>query len=323
MEKSLISIIIPSYNRAHLISETLDSIIVQTYTNWECIIVDDGSKDNTKEILSEYCKRDNRFQYHQRPKNRIKGGSAARNYGFALSKGEYINWFDSDDIMLPNFLKEKIKIFNIESDLDVVFSYGAYFEKNEKELKVSKPKLESLTILDYVKNNFYLITHGPLWKREFLNDKILFDENRLKLQDTEFHFRMLLKQPKVKFYETNYLFLLRRGNQRISSKENLTSKKIQDVFDYHYSTLICLNSICESNKKEYLNVTLFKTFANLYDSIIFEKDILSRFKLLITNCSKIDNAMIISNKTFFQRNKMYLGIFTAIFIKKGFKLITS
>ena len=76
-----VSIIIPTYNRAHLICETLDSVIAQTYTDWECIVVDDGSNDTTVEIIAEYCKKDNRFQYYQRPQNRLQGGNAARNFG--------------------------------------------------------------------------------------------------------------------------------------------------------------------------------------------------------------------------------------------------
>ena len=78
--KPLVSIIIPTYNRAHLIAETLDSIIAQTYTNWECIVVDDGSTDPTDELMETYCKKDSRFQYYHRPKNRPKGANACRNY---------------------------------------------------------------------------------------------------------------------------------------------------------------------------------------------------------------------------------------------------
>lgn len=81
MTQPLVSIIIPTYNRAHLIGETLDSVMAQTYTNWECIVVDDGSTDNTAELLVVYCNKDNRFQYHHRPKDRPKGANAYRNYG--------------------------------------------------------------------------------------------------------------------------------------------------------------------------------------------------------------------------------------------------
>jgi len=121
MNNPLVSIIIPTFNRAHLIGETLDSIMAQTYTNWECIIVDDGSTDGTDKVMAEYIAKDPRFQYHHRPKDRLPGGNAARNYGFEVSKGEYVNWFDSDDIMLPSKLKVKIKHFEKNKNLDVVF----------------------------------------------------------------------------------------------------------------------------------------------------------------------------------------------------------
>ena len=71
-EHPLVSIIILTYNRAHLIGETLDSVLAQTYTHWECIVVDDGSTDATDEVLATYVEKDSRFQYHHRPKDRQK-----------------------------------------------------------------------------------------------------------------------------------------------------------------------------------------------------------------------------------------------------------
>lgn len=71
MIKGLISIIIPTFNRAHIILKTLDSISTQTYLNWECIIVDDGSTDNTEEVLLSYCSNDSRFKFFKRPSNLI------------------------------------------------------------------------------------------------------------------------------------------------------------------------------------------------------------------------------------------------------------
>ncbi|PNW26192.1 glycosyltransferase family 2 protein [Formosa algae] len=236
-EASLISIIIPTYNRAHLISETLDSIIDQTYQNWECIIVDDGSTDHTAKVVEDYCNGDRRFQYHHRPKDRLPGGNAARNYGFELSKGEYVNWFDSDDIMLPDFFKtKKVKLFNCHPNLDAVLAYGAYFEnKNIINVDVKKPKLDLENVfLDYVSSELFFITHGPLWKRSFLIKQELFDEKRLKIQDTEFHFRMLLKGLCFMFYSDSYLFLIRRGDDRVSAKATLSIKKVRRCIEISF-----------------------------------------------------------------------------------------
>src|SRR5690554_2800862 len=132
-ENPLVSIIIPTYNRAHLIGETLDSVLAQTYENWECIVVDDGSTDNTEELMAEYMTKDARFQYHHRPKDRLPGGNAARNYGFEVSMGEYIQWFDSDDLMLTEYLSTRIDAFTAKT-LFVICS-GTYVSEKLEYIK--------------------------------------------------------------------------------------------------------------------------------------------------------------------------------------------
>ena len=74
-------------------------------------MVDDGSTDETEIVLQNFIKSDPRFQFHKRPSSRKKGPNACRNYGFELSKGDYVNWFDDDDIMLPDFLTVKVNLF--------------------------------------------------------------------------------------------------------------------------------------------------------------------------------------------------------------------
>ena len=91
-----ISIIIPTYNRAELLKGTLDSVMKQTYEQWECIIVDDGSSDNTKQVVENYINKDSRFKYYERPPSLNKGANACRNYGFKQSKGSFVKWFDSE-----------------------------------------------------------------------------------------------------------------------------------------------------------------------------------------------------------------------------------
>ena len=129
---SLISILIPNYNKANYLRETLDSVFAQTYTNWECIIVDDHSTDNSWEILQEYTIRDSRFEIRKRPGHLPKGGNACRNYAFELSEGEFVNWFDSDDVMFENFLADKIKAFTTEVQFVICSGYYWYPETDTK-----------------------------------------------------------------------------------------------------------------------------------------------------------------------------------------------
>ena len=100
-----VSIIMATYNRAHLIEETLDSILNQSFINWECLIIDDGSTDNTTEVLRPYLLKDLRLRYSERTKDHKKGLSGCRNQGLELAKGDYIIFFDDDDMVHPDNLK--------------------------------------------------------------------------------------------------------------------------------------------------------------------------------------------------------------------------
>ena len=95
------SVIIPAYNRARFLPECLESVLAQTFTDWECIIVDDGSTDGTRELVAEYVRRDSRFRYHWQEN---AGASAARNAGIERARGEWIAFLDSDDWYYPDAL---------------------------------------------------------------------------------------------------------------------------------------------------------------------------------------------------------------------------
>lgn len=117
---SLISIITPCYNAANVISQTIDSVITQTYTNWEMIIVDDCSADESLELIQEYAYKDSRIKYF---KTDFPSGSPAlpRNIGIRNAHGKYIAFLDSDDIWLPDKLEEQVTFLE-ENHYDFVYS---------------------------------------------------------------------------------------------------------------------------------------------------------------------------------------------------------
>jgi glycosyltransferase involved in cell wall biosynthesis len=195
-DQPLVSIIIPTYNRAHLIGETLDSILAQTYQNWECIIVDDGSSDTTDEVTGEYTKKDTRFKYYHRPEEHLPGGNGARNYGFKMSQGEYIQWFDSDDLMVENKLELAVNAI-YGSDIDVVFRSFSVLDNSGKIKLVKSSCFDNDINLfkSLVQKKIKIHTSSPLWKKKFLLPKVLFNEKIKKGQELDFYSRIF-------FYDT-------------------------------------------------------------------------------------------------------------------------
>lgn len=251
--KKLISIIIPVYNRAEIIKPTLNSILKQSYTNWECVIIDDGSTDNTLQTLNSYVEKDQRFKVITRPANLIKGANACRNYGFSKSNGMYVNWFDSDDIMEPNFLEEKVNAF--KDNADAVLHRNRYANYKLTRFRDSKFKYSSTENLfyHYAIDDIEIQTSCLMWGREFLKDKDLFDESIQRFQDNEFHIRMLALKPKIVMLD-EVLATIRGGDgdsSQISAKQNISKTKLFDIFFYKYQILrLNKKNLCKKDEVE-------------------------------------------------------------------------
>ena len=150
----LVSIIIPCYNSGQFIEECLQNIRTQSYENWECLIVDDHSTDSTFEIALKYTESDNRFRAFKRPNSKIKGANSCRNFGFEKSKGIYVKWFDSDDVMIRSHLevvvgelaKNEVDFVVTESekigdDIDACekpYNYDSSIELNAKNVALNR-----------------------------------------------------------------------------------------------------------------------------------------------------------------------------------------
>ncbi|WP_052259361.1 glycosyltransferase family 2 protein [Flavobacterium sp. KMS] len=235
--KPLISIIIPTYNRAHLINEALDSVLAQTYFNWQCIIIDDGSTDDSVEIIQKYLDLDSRFLCFSRPDNKKKGPSSCRNFGLLQACGDYVIFLDSDDLLATTCLENRIQfaLQNKEYDFWIfkmqtfgynqapVFDYGfgAYEDEN------------GYCRNQFSKGNHPFVVTCPLWKKNVLLDLQGFNENLFMYEDPELHLRSLKKGYKLKFtnFEQPDCFYRLKEEIRIDIINNLKNNYV--FFENH------------------------------------------------------------------------------------------
>ncbi len=143
----LVSVIIPSYNRAEYIAETIESVLAQTYKNIETIVIDDGSTDDTKAVVARYLPK---IKYVWQ-ENSERG--ASRNHGLRLAKGEFIAFLDSDDLWLPNKIEEDIKFFERNSSVGIVYTDYLQIDAEGNQLKLLK-------LHDYVERRTEALLEG-------------------------------------------------------------------------------------------------------------------------------------------------------------------
>ena len=194
MKKNLISIIVPIYNSEKYIKKCLDSIIAQTYSNLEIILVDDGSTDNSYGICKDYQQKDDRIILLQQKNS---GVSMARNYGLKVAKGEYIGFVDSDDYIEPEMYEELVNSI-IESNCKIAIC-NYYFENSDsKEIKNFQSESKCFSRDSFIENMFNdLCINGflcnKLYYKELLfnkNHTIYLDENIKMMEDNLFNYNI-------------------------------------------------------------------------------------------------------------------------------------
>lgn len=141
MSKPKVSVIVPCYNQGEYVKETLRSVQVQTFQDLECIVINDGSTDNSSKLIQEFCAVDNRFKYLEK-KN--EGVSIARNCGILHSEGDYILPLDADDLIDPEYIEECIKILDSHPEYKIVYSRMDMFGTHTGECKLPEYTLENL-----------------------------------------------------------------------------------------------------------------------------------------------------------------------------------
>lgn len=207
--KPLVSIIIPCHNYGHLIAETLNCLLFQTYTNWEAIIIDDGSKDDTASKVASYSKADNRFRYFYQES---KGVSFARNYGLSLVEGEYVQFLDADDLLTEEKIAIQVEYMENNEECALSYSFAKYFKTDKPNELYLNYNLKNEEWMPKASGNFNEILHifidtvmpinCPIIKSSFLKENsILFDTTYIMYEDWDFWLKCLYKGANFKFID--------------------------------------------------------------------------------------------------------------------------
>lgn len=153
-----ISVIISSYNYAQYIKETIDSVLEQTYKDWELIIVDDGSSDNSVEIIKSYCEKDVRIKLFQHDDKLNHGLKETLLLGMEHATGDWIAFLESDDYLSPYNLAKKVEIIKESSDAKLIFNKVKFMSEekiSKKRLRILKNIQKKLSKIKFPKNMFY------------------------------------------------------------------------------------------------------------------------------------------------------------------------
>lgn len=197
MNEPKVSIIVPCYNYARFIPETLACLKNQTHTNWECIVVDDGSSDNSREVVQPFVEEDSRYKYIYQDNTGLPG---ARNTGIKNATGDFIQFLDSDDLLEPKKFEMQLKAFREHPEADIVYSGLRYFPDGQPDaLRYSmdwRNRPWTLTksgkgraLLKHFVTSCIIMPPMPLLRREALEKTGLFKRDLRSCEDWEFWFR--------------------------------------------------------------------------------------------------------------------------------------
>ncbi|MHC1749572.1 MAG: glycosyltransferase family 2 protein [Cellulosilyticaceae bacterium] len=217
-EQELISIVMPAYNCEKYIQEAIKSVTKQTYKNWELIIIDDGSKDNTVDIISELATQDKRIKFYKNEKN--QGVSATRNKGIALARGEWIAFLDSDDMWQEEKLKKQMYLKQ-KVNAEFVFTGSSYINEIGEAYKGI---FKVPTQVDYKK----LRTHNVISCSSVLMKKKFFKHIKMEKDDMHEDYAVWLRILKqgVKAYAVNEPLLIYRISKNSKSGNKMKTLKM-------------------------------------------------------------------------------------------------
>ena len=306
-----ISIIVPIYNSEKYLERCISSIIQQTYSNIEIILINDGSTDKSLEICKDFAKKDNRIILYN---GKNEGVSNARNRGINLSNGEYITFIDSDDSIDKDYIKCMVENI-INEDYLIKYNYN-------KELK-AKTYHRDKFLKKIIQGNVFGACWGYLFSKKILKD-IYFDSNTSYMEDAIFIVEYLLRVKYVKILKEG----LYHYNYNIESLTNSNNNMEKKLNGYIYSINKIENILIENSKyndtyEKYLNnrkVSILEGVLSKIDEVDKIKEIINKRKIKeIIYSKKIPIKLILFINLI--RKEDYKNILLYIKIRKLLKLI--
>lgn len=230
-----ISIIIPSYNRANYIIQTLESVLNQTSDAWDCFIVDDGSTDQTEELVRTFMQKYSDKPFYWMKNQRTKGAQGARNTGLLQSKGEYLIFLDSDDILDKHCIAHRLDMAKQNAEYQVwAFPVRLFNEKIGDSQKIWNFMNKKIDLLDrFLLHDAPWQTLGCLWSRNAIIQIGMWDERVTSLQDWDAHIQAVI-HPNVQVWldpnERDFDAFYRVGSYDSISKKFATRKGAETNF---------------------------------------------------------------------------------------------
>ena len=249
---NLISIIVPIYNSEKYLPKCLDSIIAQTYTNWEAILVDDGSPDNCGKICDEYAQKDSRFKViHQ--VNR--GVVATRNNAILHSKGDYLAFVDSDDTISENMIEEMVSLANKGSQDIVWCNLKWIFSNSYKAETISVAKDNHVNIKNLLTGQLPGYLCNKLIKKSFWDACCIHvDDNATMWEDTYISLQLLANNPKNAHINKELYYYNKTNTNAATQNKNIIVEALNNIV-YIYEFLNKQN-IFENYKAEFSRMAM-------------------------------------------------------------------
>ena len=231
MKSPLVSIIMATYNRDHYILDSLQSIQNQSYQFWECIIIDDGSSDNTSSVVSSFIQNDTRFSYQKRSDLYTKGLPGCRNYGLDIAKGEFIIFFDDDDIIHPLNLKLCVEELS-NKPWSFCRYHKAIFTNDFNEFFDLQTNYSSFQIIgrehifDFISYKLPISSCSVMWRAECFQ-KNRFQEDLMYAEEWELYSRILAQGYSGVSIEKTLYYARKHQNSNTNSFYNNDSIRVQ------------------------------------------------------------------------------------------------